>query len=78
VETLSWAWMYGSDTPNQEGVYDTKFVPLPNIGPGGRDSAVGIFDSAAQEAWLFGGRGFANGTNVGTCSDPFPHKRASS
>lgn len=46
-----WAWMSGSDTPNQKGTYRS----LDQNFPGGRYSAVSWSDMKEKNLWLFGG-----------------------
>jgi hypothetical protein len=53
--TGEWAWMGGSNTLNQPGVYGTKGVPAAGNVPGARDQAVASTDSSGN-VWLFGGR----------------------
>jgi N-acetylneuraminic acid mutarotase len=60
--TNEWAWMGGSSTAGQSGVYGTLGVPAPGNVPGARFSSVSWTDSNGH-FWLFGGSGpDANGT----------------
>jgi N-acetylneuraminic acid mutarotase len=60
--TSQWAWMAGSSTANQSGVYGTLGTPAAGNIPGSRNSAVSWTDSSGH-LWLFGGYGYdANGT----------------
>ena len=60
--TNEWAWMGGSSTGSQPGVYGTLGVPAPGNIPGSRFAAVSWTDSSGH-FWMFGGVGFdANGT----------------
>ena len=45
VSDNTWTWMSGSNTINQEGVYDEKGVPDKSNVPGARYGAAGWFDS---------------------------------
>jgi len=66
--TNEWAWMGGSSTGSQPGVYGTLGVPAPGNIPGGRFAAVSWTDSGGH-FWMFGGAGFdANGI-VGDLND---------
>jgi len=53
VNEDKWIWISGSNTTEQEGVYDGD-----NKVPGARFDAVGCYDSLRQEFWLFGGIGY--------------------
>ena len=57
LSTRLWAWMGGSKTVDQPGVYGTLQVPNASNVPGSRNSAIGWTD-AAGNLWLFGGYGF--------------------
>ncbi len=62
--TYEWAWMGGSSTPYQPGVYGTWGVPAAGNIPGGRASAMSWTDSSGNP-WLFGGSGYdANGNGA--------------
>jgi N-acetylneuraminic acid mutarotase len=52
--TTEWAWMGGSDTANQQGVYGTLGKPDTGNLPPGRDGASGWTDLTGN-FWLFGG-----------------------
>ena len=59
----AWAWMGGSNTAGQSGIYGTAGVPSPNNIPGCRVQAVSWVD-ATGNFWLFGGFGHdSTGTN---------------
>lgn len=49
-----WAWMGGSNTINQDGIYGTEGTPATANVPGGRIHATGWAD-ASGKLWLFGG-----------------------
>jgi hypothetical protein len=55
--TNQWAWMGGSSTTMQPGVYGQLGTPAPGNIPGARDSAASWVDSGGN-FWLFGGTGF--------------------
>ena len=61
VSTGLWTWMGGSPVLNQPGVYGTLGLPSASSVPGARDSASSWVDPAGN-FWLFGGRGFASGS----------------
>ena len=61
--TNEWAWMAGSNTGSQSGVYGTLGIPSAENVPGGREDASGWTDNEGN-LWLFGGYGAdANGAN---------------
>lgn len=49
-----WAWMGGSTTPNQPGIYGSLGDPAPANIPGGRSMAASSIDQNGN-VWLFGG-----------------------
>jgi N-acetylneuraminic acid mutarotase len=61
--TNEWAWMAGSSTGSQSGVYGTLGIPSAENVPGSREDASGWTDNEGN-LWLFGGYGAdASGTN---------------
>ena len=68
VNDSTWTWMQGSNIAEQIGVYGQKGENNPNITavPGSRIEAVGFFVSTTRELWLFGGRGYATTTVLGS------------
>ncbi len=58
--TKQWAWMSGSTTGGQLGVYGTEGTPAAGNVPGARDSGSSWVDSSGN-IWLFGGEGFGSG-----------------
>jgi N-acetylneuraminic acid mutarotase len=52
--TNEWAWMSGSNTIDQPGVYGTLRTPAATNVPGGRSNSVSWTDSSGN-LWLFGG-----------------------
>jgi N-acetylneuraminic acid mutarotase len=61
--TNQWAWMGGSSTTRQAGVYGTLGTPAAGNIPGARYEASSWTDSSGH-LWLFGGGGYdANGNN---------------
>jgi len=63
-----WAWMGGSNTSNQSGVYGTQGIAASTNIPGGRASAVSWSD-ASGNLWLFGGSGYDSTGTEGTLND---------
>jgi hypothetical protein len=63
-----WAWMGGSSTGNQSGVYGTLGMPASGNIPGARDGAVSWTDSSGN-FWLFGGGGYDANGNDGELND---------
>jgi N-acetylneuraminic acid mutarotase len=61
--TKEWAWMSGSNTVNQAGVYGALGTPAAGNIPGSRYDAVSWTDKSGN-LWLFGGDGYDNGTGV--------------
>lgn len=57
-----WAWMNGSNTTNQAGIYGTEGVDDPNGFPGARKSGV-CWADAQGDLWLLGGEGYASSTS---------------
>ena len=56
--TNQWAWMGGSSTTLQPGVYGQLGTPAPGNVPGARDTGAAWVDSDGN-FWLFGGNGYA-------------------
>lgn len=63
-----WAWISGSDTPNQSGVYGTLLTPAAANVPGARNMAVSWIDSNGN-LWLFGGAGYDSAGSQGSLND---------
>ena len=60
-----WAWMSGSNTPNQNGTYGTQGTAAAGNVPGARSFAASWTDTSGN-LWLFGGFGLDSaGTNSG-------------
>jgi N-acetylneuraminic acid mutarotase len=55
--SVEWAWISGSDTPGQAGVYGVKGLPDPSNTPGARQGSATWTDPEGN-LWLFGGWGF--------------------
>ena len=56
-----WAWMGGSNTTSQRGVYGTKGVPDAANVPGARLDSISWTDNTGN-LWLFGGYGCGSST----------------
>jgi hypothetical protein len=63
-----WAWMGGTNTYNQSGVYGTQGVAAPANIPGGRTQPASFTD-AAGNFWLFGGFGMGSTLVFGDLND---------
>jgi len=63
-----WAWMGGSNSSNQSGVYGTLGQSNPGNVPGARWGAVSWSDAQGR-FWLFGGNGYDSAGNVGQLND---------
>ena len=62
TSTKEWAWMDGSSSPNQPGVYGALGTSAAGNTPGGRNFA-GSWTDSLGNLWLFGGQGYsATGT----------------
>jgi hypothetical protein len=66
--TNQWAWMGGSGTGSQPGVYGILGVPAAGNTPGGRIGASSWTDSSGN-FWLFGGAGSDADGNSGNLND---------
>jgi N-acetylneuraminic acid mutarotase len=66
--TNQWAWMGGSSTVNQSGVYGTPGTPAAGNVPGGNEWATTWTDSGGH-LWLFGGNGYDANGNGGYLND---------
>jgi len=74
--TKQWAWMSGSTTGNQSGVYGTEGTPASGNIPGGRDSAPGWIDSSGN-IWLFGGEGYGSSSSWTVLNDLWKYSPSS-
>jgi gliding motility-associated-like protein len=54
IATNQWAWMKGSNVPNQPGIYGTQGISAPANTPGGRWCYTSWKDGNG-DLWLFGG-----------------------
>jgi N-acetylneuraminic acid mutarotase len=66
--TSEWAWMGGSNTGSQSGVYGTLGTPAAANIPGSRYSASSWTDSSGH-FWLFGGIGYDSTGTSGDLND---------
>jgi N-acetylneuraminic acid mutarotase len=66
--TDEWAWMGGSTTGYQSGVYGTLGTPAAGNIPGDRSLAASWTDSSGH-FWLFGGEGLDASDNFGLLND---------
>jgi len=63
-----WAWMGGSKTDTQSGVYGAPGAAATSYIPGGREAAASWSDSSGN-FWLFGGYGADSDGNQGNLND---------
>jgi hypothetical protein len=63
-----WAWMGGSNSANEPGVYGSKGKAASGNLPGARDGSASWTDSTGR-FWLFGGVGYDATGNVGLLND---------
>jgi len=66
--TIQWAWMGGSSTVDQSGVYGTLGTPAAGNVPGGRAGTADWNDGSGR-FWLFGGQGYDANGNAGYLND---------
>jgi len=69
-EPGTWAWVKGSNTGSQNGVYGNETRPYETFyiwTPGGRSNASHWVDGSGQ-LWLFGGQGYDSTSNTGNGS----------
>jgi N-acetylneuraminic acid mutarotase len=66
-DSSNWAWMSGSNTSYQRGVYGIKREEAGNM-PGSRSGSVSWADSHGN-LWLFGGSGLDSAGNSGLLND---------
>jgi N-acetylneuraminic acid mutarotase/LysM repeat protein len=66
--TNQWAWMGGSNTVNQSGVYGTLGTAAGGNIPGGRSVAASWTDNSGH-LWLFGGGGYGVNGTLGYLND---------
>src|ERR1700733_287906 len=68
AQNRQWAWMGGSNSQNQPGVYGTLGTPAAGNIPGSRSNAITWTDSNGN-FWLFGGQGYDGASQYGTLND---------
>ncbi len=73
VSAGQWAWMGGSNTGYQEGVYGTLGVPGAGNIPGSRYNSSSWRDGSGN-LWLFGGFGIDSASNVGFLNDVWEYQ----
>ena len=59
-EEVRFAWIGGSNHAEPYAVYGELGVHSPTNKPGARYGAVGWYDSASEELWVFGGYGYSS------------------
>jgi len=70
AKTGRWAWVSGSDKPNQKGKFKIKGDQEPNLAPSARTSAAAWYDDQTGKLWLYGGSGIdSTGMDSGGLSD---------
>ena len=72
--TNQWTWINGSNVIDITAVYGALAIADPANTPGARSSATTWFDGTGN-AWIFGGRGFAN-AGLGYLSDLWKYNSA--
>jgi Galactose oxidase, central domain/Kelch motif len=63
----TWAWVKGSNTGSQNGIYGDKLIPYKTFEqwtPGGRSNATHWIDTRGQ-LWMFGGEGYDSTSTTG-------------
>ena len=58
LDDFTWTWLGGNFVNNYLGIFDDNGYPDSNNMPGARTGAVGWYDCASQELWVFGGYGY--------------------
>jgi N-acetylneuraminic acid mutarotase len=66
--TNEWAWVSGSNTIDQPGVYGTLGTPAATNVPGARNGSVSWTDTSGH-FWLFGGQGYDGNRLWGNLND---------
>jgi N-acetylneuraminic acid mutarotase len=66
--TYGWAWVSGSNSAGQAGVYGTKGIASSSNFPGARGYVSSWFDSSGR-LWLFGGHGVDSSSNAEHLND---------
>ena len=62
----TWAWVKGSNTGSQNGIYGDKVIPYKTFvqwTPGGRSNATHWIDTRGQ-LWMFGGEGYDSTSTI--------------
>ena len=70
-----WAWMGGSNQPNQVGVYGKLGIAAAANGPGAR-AASSVWTDASGTVWLFGGNGYGATGDVDLLEDLWSYSAA--
>ncbi len=76
-DTNQWTWIKGDSTLNQQGIYGTPGTAATGNKPGARSTGVKWTDDAGK-LWLWGGYGYATGSNSGWLSDLWKYDPATS
>jgi hypothetical protein len=64
----TWAWIKGSNTGAQNGIYGDEFIPYKTFEiytPGGRSNGTHWVDHRNNQLWLFGGLGYDSTSTTG-------------
>ena len=64
----NWAWLMGTNTVGQAGIYGTLGSPDPDSAPGARQESIAWMDSD-DRLWLFGGYGRDSAGSKGMLND---------
>jgi len=75
TDSGEWAWMSGSDTINQQGVYGVPGFPDADNMPGARDGSISWSDSSGN-LWAFGGWGYDKEGDSGMLNDVWRYTTA--
>jgi hypothetical protein len=66
IASGQWTWMSGPNVGRQSGTYGVQGTANAANVPGARESAMGWFDAAGGNLWLFGGNGYDSSTSTST------------
>ena len=61
-----WTWVSGANVTAQSGTYGTQGLAGAGNVPGARQSAMGWFEAASGNLWLFGGNGLDSSASTNT------------
>ncbi len=66
IASGQWTWVSGSNVGKQSGTYGVQGTANAANVPGARESAMGWFETAGGNLWLFGGSGYDSSVGTNT------------